>query len=580
MSDTSNRRPEAHTSGSVNDHVVALIKEGFRGRIPPAKIAELRRKLSNDDMVDAIQTAYYEGLEEDKKRAAKFVKFIDEKTRDKNMPLHIVLKKAAEYKTNKNLTDIQFAEFKYQYEKLYTSRTGSNSQESFIPSTTMSLLFGDIYSIDGITVRESDFPALTDILKLHTMTRGTHSQVIMQSMQYQGFDSAVKHAEYDATRHNPTYALHPVVAAMFAPKMKGFDDHFLFTNISYIVKCKYERERIMSLPDQMLLHSMIVDSNDVVCSTKSAIHDLRMRANVQNNLWNCVLQMRSGKFFEVVSNDFFSSIEECKIFRQDNPDLTYTGDESIIMRRLLAAMSFNPIIVSTIPVFGLDTMNPAGFPVINNSVVARPFFTVRIPDAESMPDGDEPNITLEDSVKRPQVYKEDGMYVPKTQKIINVTSGVLIFHVPRRSIISADAFTRFIDPRPKFTQIPLHVLANERLNSFKIGFSPVIVIDNKTFSFVSGVVLETPMGLADTGGEERRNKIILGCSAIVRDSGVASRMNFGAPYHIYSPKTLPGQFGITGASANIKKVWEDCSGEAEDILAMKGTIYIYEQIDM
>jgi hypothetical protein len=575
MDNHSNRRSEGNSGTNVREQVIALMKEGIRGRIPASKISELRRNLNSDEQVDAIQTAFLELQRETQHRAKKFTKFIDEKFRQKNYPLHTVLKESEKYRRKNNLSDVEYSEFKHQYQKMHTSR-GENMDLDMLPSTNMALLFGDIYSTDGIAVKTEDYQALQDILKLHTMTKGVHSQVILQAMQYQGFPMEVAEAEYDSTRHNVSCAVNPVIVAMFAMKMNGFDHHFLYSNISYIVKCKYEKERIDHTFDRELLHAMILDSNDVVCSDKSVMADLRMRANVQNNLWNCVLQLRSGKFFECTNNDFFSAIEECKIFRQDAPDLIYTGDEHVIMRRLFAAMSFNPTLVNTTPIFGTGTQgNVVDFPVLDNTARFLPFFVVRIPDVNTADESQ--TVILDDAISRPQVYHENGVYVPKKQTVIATRGDVIIFHVPRRSIAAANRFQSMISTTPRFTQVPSHVLINERINDFKIEYNPIITISPATYGLVSAVVLETPIGMEEDK-EEQKHKIIIGNATIIRNTPIGNKMNFAADHVMYSPKLLPSQQAKSGASVSIKKVWDDVSDQADTILAHHGTIFVFEEI--
>jgi hypothetical protein len=55
-------------------------------------------------------------------------------------------------------------------------------------------------------------------------------------------------------------------------------------------------------------------------------------------------------------------------------------------------------------------------------------------------------------------------------------------------------------------------------------------------------------------------------------------MNFAAPHQMYSPKLLPSKPAESGTSVSIKKVWEDVSDEADDILACRGTIFVFEEI--
>jgi hypothetical protein len=570
MSQQSNRRPEGTNGNVVHEQAVALLKEGIRHKIPASKIAELRKKFSNDEIVDKIQEAFYDRLNEIRTRAKKFVKLIEKKFGAKGLPLHVVLKESKKYREKYNLSALEFDEFKNQYEKMMNARLPTRDQQLLVPNTNMAQLFGDVTSNEGIVVRDNDYAVVEEIIKMYTMTRGAHSSVILQSMQYESCATEVMNAIYDSTRNNITCAVNPVLAAMFVPKIRIFETHFLYTNIAYIVKSKYNREPIQNGSDLNLLHYMIIDSNDIVCSAETPLRDIRLRCNVQNNLWNSVLAMRAGRFFDCVGNDFFAAIDECKISTHDAPDLVYAGDEGVIMKRLLAAMSFNSLLVATNPVFGANgSSNPINFPVLSNRVVSRPFLTLRLPDVDS-----DEEVHLDNAISHSQVYIENGMFVPKVQKVI-VTKGVIIFHVPRRSVAAIDNYAHLINPTPRFTQIPSHILINERINDVKIIYSPVLRIENKIYNFVSGIILETPTRMEDGDDpNEQRQKIIIGTAAVIRDTTNHGANNMGAPYQIYSPKLLP-HIDAANAQNTQKKVWSSL-GDAEAVLARKGTIFIYQ----
>lgn len=570
MSNQSNRRPEGTNNNAVHEQALNLLKDGIRGKIPASKIAELRKKFSNDEIVDKIQEAFYDRLNEIRTRAKKFVKLIEKKFGTKGLPLHTVLKESRKYKDKYNLTSLEFDEFKNQYEKLMNARLPIRDQQQLIPNTNMAQLFGDINSTEGLVVRDSDYSVVEEIIKMYVMTRGSHSSVILQSMQYEACSTEVLSARYDPTRNNITCAINPVIAAMFVPKISSFESHFLYTNIAYIIKAKQGREHIQFGHDLNLLHAMIIDSNDVVCSSETPLRDIRLRCNVQNNLWHSVLAMRSGRFFDCVGNDFFNAIDECKISVHDAPDLIYAGDEGVVMKRLLAAMSFNSLLLTTNPVFGTNgSANPINFPVMSNRVVSRPYLTLRLPDVGS----EETTIQLEDAISHSQVYIENGMFVPKVQQVI-ITKGVVIFHVPRRTVNATDNYAHLISPTPRFTQVPSHILINERINDTKIAFSPTLTIADKLYYFTSGIILETPAKI-DAGDDDNddRTKIIVGIAAIVRMTKDYGINNLGSPYVIYSPKMLSSAY-IQPDTNNTKPVWEK-SDDADTVLASRGTVFIY-----
>ena len=571
---SSNRRPEEENTNNnaVTDQVKKLLKDGIRGKIPSSTIAELRRKYNDDNLLDSIQEVFYERLNEIKTRARKFAKLIEKKYGARGLPLHIVLKESKKYKEKYQLSDIEFDEFKKQYEKLLNSRLPMEEQVELLPNTNMAHLFGDINSVEGLVIKDADYPVLQDIIKMYTMTRTTHSSVILQSMQYENCPPEVLMGQYDPQKHNTSCSIHPIIAAMFIPKIQLFEEHFLFSNIAYIVKSKNAREPINNMADMHLLHHMILDATDVVCSAETPLKDIRLRCNLQNNLWNNVLSLRTGKFFDCVGNDFFAAIDDCKISMYDAPDLLYIGDEGIILKRLLAAFSFRPLIVSTNPIFGTyGTANPINFPVISNRVVASSLLTLRLPPNNAKRDT---LLTLGSTISQSQVYLENGMFVPKTQEVI-YTKGAVIFHVPRRSLSPDNAYKNLLNPLPTFDQIPAHILNNERIIDTPIEVEETLIIGGNTHYLRSAVFLETNDDIFTNNTNNINqvpNQIVTGTGAIIN----TSNNGITTEYYCYSPKLASSDSG-KAVSLMYKLNTEDANGDENPImlLSMKATIFIY-----
>jgi hypothetical protein len=318
---------------------------------------------------------------------------------------------------------------------------------------------------------------------------------------------------------------------------------------------------------------MINDATDVVCSADTPLKDLRLRCNLQNNLWNNVLALRGGKFFDCVGNDFFAAIDDCKISMYDTPDLLYIGDEGIILKRLLAAFSFRPLVISTNPIFGTyGTANPINFPVISNRVIASSLLTLRLPTSTTSKVVD---ITLSSALTQSQVYLENGMFVPKTQDVI-YTKGVIIFHVPRRTISPNKTYQNLISPIPTFDQIPSHILRNERVNDTPIEVEEVMTISQSVYYLRSAIFLETnyenghpPVPYAKGTG---LNQIVTSTAALI----VQRNNPISCEYLCYSPKTVNlGKISVTPVLDTLTAGDPVSDNDPLALLAQKATIFIY-----
>jgi len=566
MSSNSTRRSDEESNNNVVDEQVKkLLKDGFKTKIPTNVINELRRKYNDDNLLDKIQEVFYDKLNEITSRARKFTKLIEKKFSTKGLPLHIVLKESLKYKEKYNLSDVEFDEFKKQYEKMWNERFANKYDNEFMPNTNMAQLFGDVNSNEGLIVKDSDYPVVQEIIKMYSMTRSTHSSVILQSMQYENCSPEVRAATYDQQRHNIACAIHPLIVAMFFPKIRELEEHFLFTNLAYIIKAKFNKEPLNNQADYKILYNMINDANDVVCSAETPLKDIRTRFNLQTNLWANVLSLRSGKFFECGNNEFFTAVDDCKISMYDTPDLLYVGDEGVILKRLLGAFSFRPVILATNPIFGgYGISNPVGFPVINNKVISQSILTVRLP--VSTTSSSLVNFSLNNAISHTQIYQENGMSVPKTQEVV-WTSGVTVFHVPRRMLLTEIKYKNLINPFQHYEQIPSHILKNERINNTPVDITETLTMHGQKYYLRSAVYLETKDD--DVKTEDNGSQLVLSTGCVVRDMN--NELTSGK-YLWYTPLRLHPR------DANKMNVINEVNDiDVYSHLAIKGTIFIYSK---
>ena len=320
---------------SVEDEVQKLFRKN-NGKISSADFMKLRQKYDDADLVEKIQKAYLDKHSAISKKAKKFAQLIREKYSNQQYPFHVLLEKARLFKVKHGLSDDEFAEFQRIYEQ---ELVGLKSPEVVIPSTNMMKVLGSI-NVDfqgfALKLNDTDYKFLQEILKLYSASRPLHAQVLLQSMQYRDCDFEALTGQYRRELgHRPTESIHPVIAAMFLPKIEELETHFLHSNIAGIVKARYNGESLTNRPDYELFYALTNDPNDVVCDNRSSIQDLLNRAQVQNQLWNCVLNLRNGQYYNAVFRDFVGSVDMCRLNKQDNPDLVYGRYDGTVWCSLL-----------------------------------------------------------------------------------------------------------------------------------------------------------------------------------------------------------------------------------------------------
>jgi hypothetical protein len=276
----------------------------------------------------------------------------------------------------------------------------------------------------------------------------------------------------------------------------------LYSNISSIVKARLSGEKIVSLPDYELFYALTTDPNDVVCDSKSTILDLLNRAKLQAQLWNCVLHLRSGQYYQPSFKDFIASVDLCRLNKQDTPDFVYGRFDGVVIKRLVSAFSFRPTVVSTLPYM----VNPiATNPYAMNmrpQVTAVPMINMRIPPKLSGSSA----VDLSTATQQVQFFIENGQIIPKQTDLI-WSRGVLMFYIDRRatSIKINDQLSQF-----SMTKLPQPIAGFEKLNNAPVTFGDAMQIRDEVYILKSVVFSEVNV---DEKGEE--TDVVIGSSAIV-----------------------------------------------------------------
>jgi len=519
----SQNRNEKRNSSSINDEVQKLLRKN--GKITPSDFLKLKEKYGDDDLVDSIQNIYAEKYTNITKKAKKFAQLIRDKYSNTQTPFHILLEKAIKYKVKYGLSDDEFAEFQRIYEQ---ELVGNKSTDIIRPQTNiMKILGGITFDYNGFKskLNDDDYKYLQEILKLHATTKPLHAQVLLQSMQYTDCAIESLSGQYNRDLNRIGDHVHPVIAALFLPKFRVVDDFFLWSNIAGIVKSRYNNERLHSRPDYELFHALTTDPNDIVCDNRSPILDLLNRSQLQSQLWNSVLHLRNGQYYNASFKDFISSVDLCKLNKQDTPDLLYGRFDGIIIKRLLSAFSFRPTIVATTPLLLTSvSLNPY---LLNNKplVTAVPMINMRLPPKLL---NNNTTIQLQDAVEQTQFFLENGQIVPRSTSLI-WSRGILIFYVDRRA--------NTITYNEQLTRINMNILPAslsvsggfERINKSKVIVTPALQFNNEDYELRSVVISET-----NQNNTANNSDLIIGSSTLIRDppDGITS---FTAAYYYYDP---------------------------------------------
>ena len=399
-------------------------------------------------------------------------------------------------------------------------------------------------------LNDSDLKYLQEIIKLHALNKPLHANVYLQSLNYKDCNITVISAQFDQNRDIIYNCIHPVLAALFIPKFPIIDSTFLRSNISGLVKNKYNNEPLYR-SDNELFYNLINDPNDVVCDNKSSILDLLNRTQIQSQLWNNVLHLRNGKFYHNTLPNFLTAIDNCRINKYDSPDMIYGRHDGIILKRILATFSFRPTVVST----WMD-INKNPFVQTNVPVVSRiSTINVKINPIDPSVNG---TIDLSDQIKISHTVLANSKLTDRQTNII-YSNGVLIFYIDRRNHIIK--YNR--NQLSYAVKTPIAVSGFHSLNDFKVIAPENLMVQNDSFNLRSVVVAEI--------SDNQQSKQIIGSSTFIINKEMP------CDYFHYDPLLFDQN---TNPQLNYEPIFLSNKVEFDDAVITKGIIFIYElQID-
>ena len=493
-------------SGNAAKRAVAeLFKSGIN-TVNSNDLEKLRSK-HGDDVASEIVELFYETKDDVKDKALGAAQYLRGKFPHK--PLHLLLGAARKYKSKLKLDDFAFEEFRRIFEAELSGQSVNMSRiiQPHKHSNIMEKALGPGYkdSPNGIKVRDDEYADLQEILKIHAAMKPVHADVVIQHLQYTGTNGGNKVAlagHFDRSKDKAECHVHPVIAALFLPKVPLLEKHFLIANLAGIIKGRKNREQITNKPDYLLHKAIVNDPNDVVCDPNSAIRDLKFRCMLQHYLLNSVRSMRNGSYFDCHNREFLATIEACRLNNFDNPELLYGQDEAIVLSKLLGAFSFRPTVLSQRPIATYDPNPKSVIPKIYTRHLLQ--FKLRNPRVQGGA-----NRSLNEVMVGLSYRKEQGHFIPYEEQVI-YSNQVLFILVPRK-LMTMD-LTKMLgqgtDPI-NLLDLPRNLTGFERINPFEVDVPPTIVAGEDSFDLLSVVTAK----ISNIGTTQQTKGFIIGNAA-------------------------------------------------------------------
>jgi len=560
--------PKGHNE-KISDEAEKLSRKAYPS---PSDVKALYEKYPDDETVERILKERNKRFRQRKRQAQEIARKVYNKYHDGSKPFHEILEKMKKYAAKNKWTNIEYDEFRKELSYLLTGVRALeiDYNQNLLPyRSKINRALGGITIAEerGLNIKESEHGVLAEILSMLEKSSPLHKAIFMLSLMYEDCSIVAMTGEYKRDKHIASNYIHPLIACMFLPKFDIFEMQMLYSNFGSIIKCRHEKKPIVNEADAMLLYDICVDPNDVVCEINSPITDIRNRYRVQIKLWETVLNLRNGKYYEDGPiSEFITALNVCRNNLYDNADLAFNQDEGALLRRLLSVFSLRPTIIYTKPIYALSSFmgcgsNPFGFgfpgfglpplgtpgfgygvglaggvvpgaymgvPFQNQpvyTVTSIPMITLQIPPYS---EGCEP-VDLKTATKQTLWVNENKTIVPKEQTII-YSKEVLIFYVNRR--IQRIRIKTFTNPLP-FSKLPLTMSNFEELNEYPINVPSVIDLGKpeETYQLRSIVAItETEIRQG-----ERIQKLITGSNGLIMTHRNFDRSIFEPRYYLYDP---------------------------------------------
>jgi hypothetical protein len=570
------------TSGKNDDidkEVNQLLKKAVDTNAGKSKfsiVQDLKMKYRDEQIVDSVLGKYTDKLKKVKKLAEKIRERLVSKY--PNLSLKEYIEKITEYKKKYNFDD---TEMNAIIALLFQNKPNLAYNEILdIQPNEMSKALGfqpvnQYTSTSRMSVKPEEMEHLQGILTLNSATKELHTQVSLQSLVYEEGNPQALTVSFDKHKVNVFSYIHPVVVALFLPKIEFLDRHMILASISNIVALRYNGQPLATQPDYELYMDIATDPAETACVSGGQkvrpFADLLNRANLQAKLWESILNLRQGKYYTNDLTSFIAAIDSCRGNVFDAADLAYVKDEGTILRKLFSAFSIRPTIVSTAPVYTVTTLTSPLSPITATHITTVPMITMRLMvSTAGLRDNRQYNLT--DALTQQQIFIHHRQLTAKTQDIM-YSRDLLVFYIHRR--YQHINIAKVI--RPYDVQVlPVTMSQNEKIHTAPVNFSRDMTVGSQEFRLKSVIALVTG----------QQNFAISSCAMIILEDAQNSFGNSGLiyePLELVSHQVDAQNSNKSGLIYPLTEIPIDGNNDnIESIMSVgktKGTLFIYTTKD-
>jgi hypothetical protein len=504
-------------------------------------ISYLKAEGRDEKETDAIIEKIIEARKKVNKFMKRFVDKIERKYQDLDVPE--LMKKGLKFAHKHGFSK---EEEKFFIDKVMTG----DINKPYMPFqemayTEMSKFLG-FSTVPLMNIKATDQAILDEIAQLYEISKGIHNAVKNNLAVYKACSPEAITGRYDRDKHNISVFIHPVVVALFLPKIQSLEKRMLISNIGRMIIQKSSQflRKYMSQSmattrteleaDLELIGAIARDPNSMnYFSEDSPLVNLMKRFKIQIELYKNVLSLRSGKYYSRndydAENDAISGLH--KILHSyewayfDSPELYNVQDEGTFLRKLLSVFSLRPTFTQLSSILPVSTMGYSNYGASKLTFVNTPIINVRLPRNNFGVQQPAQYVKLASSLSQTEQFVENKMIIPKHKAVIH-SRDLLFFYVNRR--YQSINFTN-LNVEINYLNVPGTMSSITDINSTDLFFEDWIKISEEIFYLRSVVILNkvSSSEFATTG-----------CSTLV----VSKRQQDGSvrprpEYYYYNPVT-------------------------------------------
>jgi hypothetical protein len=464
----------------------------------------LRHKKMSDEKIDAFVSKLVDSRSKVQKYARRFIEKVDQHYGIHDIPT--IVKKAAKFAEKHELTPAE-------RDAVIALAMKGDVYNTFNPVTE--LKFTEMAKFMGVdspagqvlNLQNKDYAPLNEITKMFELTRTLHADIKNQIALYRDCAPEAITGKYDRTKHNLSTHIHPVVAALFLPKIEAIEKRMLYTNLGRVViqRALPYIDRHISLYDSVLngeleaewemTYDIVKDPNSLAYfSDDTPITNMMKRFKIQIELWKNVLSLRQGRYYatgyeEDGINGFLRVLSQYDWSFFDSPDMFHVQDEGTVLRKLLAVFSLRPTFAQISSLTNKTVMGYSNFTGLARTTFLNiPIINVRLPTLlTSVPTG---SVHLNNAMAQSDWYIENKMLVPKNKSVIY--SGDLVFFYANRRYQSVNIANLSLNFR--YTSVPMQTwnVGHTAVNESLLNFDERIKIGKDDFYLRSVVMVYKP----------------------------------------------------------------------------------------